>query len=664
LKRIRFALSALLAPALVLAGGSGSGCTGGGGGSTPPVFKLPATVTAVHASTTAPTTFSLTLSGVPGGYALTDTTYGVWCTNPGGFVPGEILDVTQNPPALFDPSGLATYTVYNSYDFASFSAGTNTGVPGQIFGIAQSLTLPQAWSAVNYILNHLTGTNGDIPATPNDVQGAIWQLLHPADGIAYVTAAGTSGSSLNLYRDAVANGLSFIPGNGQFAALILVPETPAGSPQAYQGVLVPVVVTGGGCTGTSSATITKTSSVASANAFQSVTYTYVVKNTGTTTLTNVTVVDDNGTPTYGADDVNVGIVATMAPGASATLTSTVYLPIRLFFQSGSNTIWDTLIPQIPASPANSLLLTYLNDVDVTDNTYGTGASNGWKSVGGHSLSQLVGNYAEFAFFDARGNLVSEFEADYLSKKSGSPSGYGSIGVRNLEYGSAKFIGSITSTLSENLNGLAKFNGAITNSPLSDADWQSIAGYKVVVDKGIFGFFGMGSATVKYNHLNASKIAVPGSLYRGCYRPQGSTYAPRVVCSRIVGTAYLTATVQNCCSTTVNAKASTTVTLNGWVAPVCGQNYQHKCQHQDECRCTCGSCSAGQHDKCSKLDCSDARCHDKKCPQQCVCACVKCSNNDHGHCSKVGCGDAKCHSAGCVHRATFYDSRCRKWIPAC
>jgi hypothetical protein len=195
----KVALSIFLVPALILAGGTGStGCTGGGGGSTPPTFNLPATVTGVQASTTSPTTFSLTLSGVASGFALTNTTYGVWCVNPGGFVPGEIVDNTQTPPVLFDPSGIATYTVFNSYNYGSYSASTNTGVPGQVFGGTQTLTLSQEWNAVNYILNHLTGTNGNIPATVNDIQGAIWQLLHPTDGVAYVTTSGTTANSLQL----------------------------------------------------------------------------------------------------------------------------------------------------------------------------------------------------------------------------------------------------------------------------------------------------------------------------------------------------------------------------------------------------------------------------------------------------------------------------------
>jgi uncharacterized repeat protein (TIGR01451 family) len=53
-----------------------------------------------------------------------------------------------------------------------------------------------------------------------------------------------------------------------------------------------------------------------------VTWTYNVTNTGNVALSDVVVVDDNGTPTNTADDFTVGTLASLAPGASATLTAT------------------------------------------------------------------------------------------------------------------------------------------------------------------------------------------------------------------------------------------------------------------------------------------------------------------------------------------------------
>ena len=53
-----------------------------------------------------------------------------------------------------------------------------------------------------------------------------------------------------------------------------------------------------------------------------VTWTYIVTNTGNIALSNVTVVDDNGTPGNTADDFTVGTIASLAPGATTTLMAT------------------------------------------------------------------------------------------------------------------------------------------------------------------------------------------------------------------------------------------------------------------------------------------------------------------------------------------------------
>jgi hypothetical protein len=62
---------------------------------------------------------------------------------------------------------------------------------------------------------------------------------------------------------------------------------------------------------------------------EAVTYTYKVTNTGNVTLTNIQVRDDNATPTYGGDDFTVGTVASLAPGASTTLTATLIPPAKM-----------------------------------------------------------------------------------------------------------------------------------------------------------------------------------------------------------------------------------------------------------------------------------------------------------------------------------------------
>src|SRR5690606_1091173 len=66
-------------------------------------------------------------------------------------------------------------------------------------------------------------------------------------------------------------------------------------------------------------TIDKSADVSTYDAVDDViTYTYVVRNTGNLTLTNVTVEDDN----IDAGSLDPASVATLAPGAEATFTAT------------------------------------------------------------------------------------------------------------------------------------------------------------------------------------------------------------------------------------------------------------------------------------------------------------------------------------------------------
>ncbi len=567
--------------------------------------------------------------------------YNAWCTNPNAPIPSA--------PGPNQTNGPITYSVYNSYSFSSFPAesaqdgtfGFSSDYPATGLSGPYHLTRAQEWSAVNWVLNNLT-VDTDI----NDMQAVIWTLLHPeaaSGNTPYpflqgpAQTADNATNALALYNLAVLND-NFVPGNQNVVAVILDPGP------NYQGVIIPVPVPSGGCTAKSGLYLYKAVSVSSANAFQAITYGYYVQNTGSTTLTNVVITDDNGTPGYAEDDFHVGTIASLAPGASQYFFQTVYLPIRLFAQIGNSAIFDTLIPQVPPTtlavgtsiPAGSLFLTYLEDDDVFDNTYGTpgthptsGASAGWAAVGGHTFSEDFGNYAEFTFYDAGGHLVSDFDADYLSHlgvSSTFPSGYGSAGLHgNMIYGSSSYVQYITSTLADNLNGYSKFYAATTTSPDSDVNWQSTAGYKVQVSQNIFTAdkcgAGFGWASIKKNFISNSKLG------------QNLCYTPQTICTKIVSTAWATATVCGC-NTTITAKASVCVTLNGSPLPTCGQLSQHKCLHQDECRCTCANCLAGKHNQCTQPKCIDPRCADKGCPQQNSPVGTKCntsSGNVYGLC---------------------------------
>src|SRR5205823_4579755 len=60
-----------------------------------------------------------------------------------------------------------------------------------------------------------------------------------------------------------------------------------------------------------------------------VTWTYIVTNTGNVTLTNVNVVDDNGTPGNLGDDIAVGTITTLLPGSANAQTLTASRPAQL-----------------------------------------------------------------------------------------------------------------------------------------------------------------------------------------------------------------------------------------------------------------------------------------------------------------------------------------------
>jgi hypothetical protein len=89
---------------------------------------------------------------------------------------------------------VATYTPVNTYSITTSDILSYYGVAGLTYDATvpgfttTSLTLAQAWSAVNWILNNPSGTSGESP-TSTDTQAAIWQLLHPDDQVGYVVAA-------------------------------------------------------------------------------------------------------------------------------------------------------------------------------------------------------------------------------------------------------------------------------------------------------------------------------------------------------------------------------------------------------------------------------------------------------------------------------------------
>jgi hypothetical protein len=665
-KKYNYILSLFLIPAIVLQAGN-STCTASGGSA--PTLTLPATVTGVHTfSYSSATLYNFVVDSVSSAGAFTvGTTYSAWCTNAGGLVPGggvSSIGKRTPPEDPNNPSGIATYTPINSYSISG-AGGESLGTPGYTWDATKSaftqtyLSLTQEWSAVNWILNNPMGVTPGLAPTTTDTQAAIWQLLHSPEGPFVTATQMVAGSALTpnswlLYKDALANGLTFYPSSGQVVAVLMNPTTPPTSPKTYQGFFVPLPI---GCPYTGSATLTKSVNVgaAGANAFQLVTYTYTINNIGPTPLSNLVVVDDNGTPNYSEDDYTLPIPVgtTIAPGASYSISTSVYLPISLFYQSGGRAAFDTLIPQVvpvaagsPAGTLPSLLLTYLIDTDVTDNTYGTGSSAGWAGNGGHTFAEIEAGYAEFALYNSKGAAVSDFDVNYLKNEGVStslPSGYGST-IGQVFQGGTSNISYLVSTLADNLNDYPQFYTDTTNSPLvGTPNWEVTAGYKVLVNEGIFGVFNSSfSAAVKKNYLAATETGFSGK----CGSPQSISYTPGIYGDIVNSTAYLCA--QACgCSTVVHAKACLSVKLCGPTKPSGCTNYPtHICQNPVHCGCSCAQCQAGNHGKCTNTGWFGipAKCT----PPVCSCTCAQCKAGNHGSCTTVGCTDPTCHANNCNH----------------
>ncbi len=143
-----------------------------------------------------------------------------------------------------------------------------------------------------------------------------------------------------------------------------------------------------------------------------------------------------------------------------------------------------------------------------DNSYGTG-SIGWGGTG-HKFSDLTGSdKAQFALYDKAGTKVLDFALDYLSAKTGTPSGYGSLGPDGgdgaLTTGTRSWIKSFDTSMDRNLNdhgfcsapNSCTFSGTnlLSNSPAADSNynvsnpafaaWEFTNSYEFVIDAAAF-----------------------------------------------------------------------------------------------------------------------------------------------------------------------------------
>ncbi len=273
--------------------------------------------------------------------------------------------------------------------------------------------------------------------------------------------------------------------------------------------------------------------------YEMVTYSYKVTNTGGTTLTNVVVTDDNGTPANPGDDFTVGTIPSLAPGASVTLTAGV-IPVvtttSVGYGTGSQITAGAVVVVVQQADGN-YKVTYLQDFAINDNTYGTG-SIGWPVGKPHTFGNLTGSdKLEFRFFDKTGNVVLDFYVDTITAATSLTrpdtkqvityaSGYGTLGPfggdGSMVAGDSTNLVSFSTSITENLNhplNLQNKASLIVNSPTSlvngqvvvnptaaPGGWNAINTYTVVVKASAFGAAGFGGVTVPDQHNSPNKLA--------------------------------------------------------------------------------------------------------------------------------------------------------------
>ena len=175
---------------------------------------------------------------------------------------------------------------------------------------------------------------------------------------------------------------------------------------------------------------------------------------------------------------------------------------------------------------NAVYVVLAIDKDFVDNTYGANKVNwGTKS---HNFSDLVGSdHAQFWGYNASDTKVLDFDLDYLTAKSGTPSGYASLGVSGgdggMNLGSAAHILQWGTSLAYSLNSTGYCSGGncsglgtnlLVDSPATDSfytpnptypDWIFDVIYEVKIDVAAFGANGFGAIEVPYIHASPSKL---------------------------------------------------------------------------------------------------------------------------------------------------------------
>jgi hypothetical protein len=127
-----------------------------------------------------------------------------------------------------------------------------------------------------------------------------------------------------------------------------------------------------------------------------------------------------------------------------------------------------LTPKLTFVPDGSggVWITYIQSYNLNDNSYGANVV-GW-GTDTHTFGNLVGSdKAQFVVKNSSGNTVMNFYFDYISAKSGTPSGYDTLGVTggdgSISVGNAAWVlPDSTTSFAVDLNRLGYFSGGVCN----------------------------------------------------------------------------------------------------------------------------------------------------------------------------------------------------------
>jgi hypothetical protein len=186
-------------------------------------------------------------------------------------------------------------------------------------------------------------------------------------------------------------------------------------------------------------------------------------------------------------------------------------------------------------PSGDVHAKFITSTSINDNSFGTNIVN-WDR--NHNFSDLVGSdKAIFEIYDEGGNMVMDFDLDYIGVQRDSISGYASLGIDggdgDLRSGQAAWLLNFNTSLTRNLNqfgyGSYKINSpetvndtsyTVVNSP--DENWIFEMIYEVTIAKAAFGtsgFVGLSSIQVPDLHNSPSKIDLKHVDIFNCEPPE-------------------------------------------------------------------------------------------------------------------------------------------------